>query len=115
MRGGEIVVLPPLKSCYRLLTAERDKTIKVYTEDEEATPGTHPLNWKPPKKASVTLSDATQIAISEGAQPSAPEDEEALAALGPGELARFFSGNEADGLTAEAMRAKLRCRMLGVE
>ena len=81
------------KSCSRLLTAERDKTIKVYTEDEEATPGTHPLNWKPPKKASVTLSDATQKAISEGAQPSEPEDEEALAALGPSDLARFFGGN----------------------
>lgn len=37
------------KSYSRLLTAECDKTIKVYKEDEEATPETHPLNWKPPK------------------------------------------------------------------
>ena len=37
------------KSYSRLLTAECDKTIKVYKEDEEATPETHPLDWKAPK------------------------------------------------------------------
>lgn len=31
----------------RLITCEADKTIKVYKEDEEATPETHPINWKP--------------------------------------------------------------------
>ncbi|GAB6032614.1 LD24662p [Chamberlinius hualienensis] len=31
----------------RLLTAEADKTIKVYKEDETATEDTHPINWKP--------------------------------------------------------------------
>lgn len=35
------------RSGSRLLTAEADKTIKVYKEDEEATEETHPLNWKP--------------------------------------------------------------------
>lgn len=36
----------------RLLTCETDKTIKVYKEDDEATPTTHPLTWKP--KVNVT-------------------------------------------------------------
>ena len=31
----------------RLITAEADKTIKVYKENEEATEETHPLNWRP--------------------------------------------------------------------
>ncbi|XP_033631650.1 pleiotropic regulator 1-like [Asterias rubens] len=31
----------------RLITAEADKTIKIYKEDEEATEDTHPINWKP--------------------------------------------------------------------
>lgn len=31
----------------RLLTAEADKTIKVYREDETATEETHPVSWKP--------------------------------------------------------------------
>lgn len=31
----------------RLLTAEADKTIKIYKEDETATEETHPINWKP--------------------------------------------------------------------
>jgi pleiotropic regulator 1 len=31
----------------RLITGEADKTIKVWKEDEEATPETHPLDWKP--------------------------------------------------------------------
>merc|ERR1712194_980850 len=30
----------------RLLTAECDKTIKIYREDPNATPDSHPLNWK---------------------------------------------------------------------
>ncbi|XP_023547608.1 protein pleiotropic regulatory locus 1 [Cucurbita pepo subsp. pepo] len=33
----------------RLLTCEADKTIKMWKEDENATPETHPLNFKPPK------------------------------------------------------------------
>lgn len=31
----------------RLITAEADKTIKIYKEDESATEDTHPLNWRP--------------------------------------------------------------------
>uniref|UniRef100_A0A8C5Q892 Pleiotropic regulator 1 n=1 Tax=Leptobrachium leishanense TaxID=445787 RepID=A0A8C5Q892_9ANUR len=31
----------------RLITAEADKTIKVYKEDETATEETHPISWKP--------------------------------------------------------------------
>lgn len=31
----------------RLITAEADKTIKLYKEDETATEETHPLNWRP--------------------------------------------------------------------
>lgn len=31
----------------RLITAEADKTIKVFKEDETATPESHPINWKP--------------------------------------------------------------------
>ncbi|XP_038056336.1 pleiotropic regulator 1-like [Patiria miniata] len=31
----------------RLITAEADKTIKIYKEDEDATEETHPINWKP--------------------------------------------------------------------
>ncbi|KAE8630116.1 hypothetical protein XENTR_v10000700 [Xenopus tropicalis] len=31
----------------RLITAEADKTIKVYREDETATEETHPVSWKP--------------------------------------------------------------------
>ncbi|KAL0486658.1 pre-mRNA splicing factor prp46 [Acrasis kona] len=31
----------------RLLTGEADKTIKVWKEDETATPETHPIDWKP--------------------------------------------------------------------
>ncbi|XP_015675034.1 pleiotropic regulator 1 [Protobothrops mucrosquamatus] len=31
----------------RLLTAEADKTIKVYKEDDSATEETHPVSWKP--------------------------------------------------------------------
>lgn len=30
----------------RLITAECDKTIKIYKEDPDATEETHPLNWK---------------------------------------------------------------------
>ncbi|XP_014674309.1 PREDICTED: pleiotropic regulator 1-like [Priapulus caudatus] len=31
----------------RLLTAEADKTIKIYKEDDSATEESHPINWKP--------------------------------------------------------------------
>uniref|UniRef100_A0A7N0USP4 Protein pleiotropic regulatory locus 1 n=1 Tax=Kalanchoe fedtschenkoi TaxID=63787 RepID=A0A7N0USP4_KALFE len=33
----------------RLVTCEADKTIKMWKEDEHATPETHPVNFKPPK------------------------------------------------------------------
>ncbi|KAJ8766281.1 hypothetical protein K2173_022340 [Erythroxylum novogranatense] len=33
----------------RLVTCEADKTIKMWKEDENATPETHPINFKPPK------------------------------------------------------------------
>lgn len=31
----------------RLITAEADKTIKIWKEDDEATPETHPIVWTP--------------------------------------------------------------------
>ncbi|XP_018798536.1 PREDICTED: pleiotropic regulator 1 [Bactrocera latifrons] len=31
----------------RLITAEADKTIKIYKEDNEASEETHPVNWRP--------------------------------------------------------------------
>ncbi|CAG8603397.1 8979_t:CDS:2 [Paraglomus occultum] len=31
----------------RLITCEADKTIKIWREDPNATPETHPINWKP--------------------------------------------------------------------
>ena len=31
----------------RLICGEADKTIKIWKEDDEATPETHPLDWKP--------------------------------------------------------------------
>ena len=34
----------------RLLTAEADKTVKYWAEVEDATPSTHPINWKPVKR-----------------------------------------------------------------
>eukprot|EP00455_Lapot_gusevi_P054958 TRINITY_DN889_c0_g1_i1.p1 TRINITY_DN889_c0_g1~~TRINITY_DN889_c0_g1_i1.p1 ORF type:complete len:463 (-),score=91.34 TRINITY_DN889_c0_g1_i1:44-1432(-) len=34
----------------RLLTCEADKTIKIWKEDETASPETHPINWRPDKK-----------------------------------------------------------------
>ncbi|OAY63908.1 protein pleiotropic regulatory locus 1 [Ananas comosus] len=34
----------------RLVTCEADKTIKMWKEDPNATPETHPLNFKPPKE-----------------------------------------------------------------
>jgi len=37
------------KSGSRLITAECDKTVKIYREDPNATPETHPLEWKAPK------------------------------------------------------------------
>lgn len=33
----------------RLLTAEADKTIKFWKEDQSATPETHPVVFRPPK------------------------------------------------------------------
>lgn len=33
----------------RLISCEADKTIKMWKEDETATPETHPLNFRPPK------------------------------------------------------------------
>ncbi|KAI8825983.1 WD40-repeat-containing domain protein [Fimicolochytrium jonesii] len=35
------------KTGSRLITGEADKTIKIWKEDENATPETHPVNWKP--------------------------------------------------------------------
>ncbi|EEB16137.1 Pleiotropic regulator, putative [Pediculus humanus corporis] len=35
------------KSGTRLITAEADKTIKIYKEDETATEETNPINWRP--------------------------------------------------------------------
>ena len=35
------------KTGLRLITGEADKTIKVWREDENATPESHPLEWKP--------------------------------------------------------------------
>lgn len=33
----------------RLITCEADKTVKMWKEDETATPETHPLNFRTPK------------------------------------------------------------------
>ncbi|ORZ26990.1 WD40-repeat-containing domain protein [Lobosporangium transversale] len=35
------------KTGLRLITGEADKTIKIWKEDDQATPETHPLDWKP--------------------------------------------------------------------
>ena len=35
------------RSSLRMITAECDKTIKIYKEDEEATPETHPIIFNP--------------------------------------------------------------------
>ncbi|KND00813.1 uncharacterized protein SPPG_09159 [Spizellomyces punctatus DAOM BR117] len=35
------------KTGSRLITGEADKTIKIWKEDENATPETHPINWRP--------------------------------------------------------------------
>ncbi|CAL5415509.1 unnamed protein product [Camellia sinensis] len=40
----------------RLVTCEADKTIKMWKEDENATPETHPLHFKPPKDIRSGLS-----------------------------------------------------------
>jgi len=32
-----------------MITAECDKTIKIYKEDEDATPETHPVVFTPPE------------------------------------------------------------------
>eukprot|EP00397_Hematodinium_sp_SG-2012_P036909 GEMP01039910.1.p1 GENE.GEMP01039910.1~~GEMP01039910.1.p1 ORF type:complete len:488 (+),score=90.39 GEMP01039910.1:25-1488(+) len=41
------------KSQSRLITGECDKTIKIYKEDPDATPETHPIRWTVPKLAPV--------------------------------------------------------------
>ena len=33
----------------RLITGEADKTIKIWKEDADATPESHPINWQPPR------------------------------------------------------------------
>ena len=33
----------------RLLTAEGDKTVKFWRQDEAATPESHPVNFRPPR------------------------------------------------------------------
>jgi len=35
----------------RLITCEADKTVKMWKEDESATPETHPTQFQPPKNA----------------------------------------------------------------
>ncbi|KAK3828706.1 MAG: WD40-repeat-containing domain protein [Benniella sp.] len=35
------------KTGLRLITGEADKTIKIWKEDDQATPESHPLDWKP--------------------------------------------------------------------
>ena len=35
------------KTGSRLITGEADKTIKIWKEDADATPETHPIDWKP--------------------------------------------------------------------
>lgn len=35
------------KTGLRLINGEADKTIKIWKQDETATPETHPLDWKP--------------------------------------------------------------------
>ncbi len=37
------------KSGSRLASAEADKSVKMWREDEEATPETHPINFRPPR------------------------------------------------------------------
>ncbi|AFZ81523.1 WD domain, G-beta repeat family protein [Theileria equi strain WA] len=39
------------KSESRIITAECDKTIKIWIQDETATPETHPIIWKPEARA----------------------------------------------------------------
>jgi len=34
----------------RLITGEADKTIKIWKEDPDATPESHPVNWQPPRE-----------------------------------------------------------------
>lgn len=44
--GGIFACTFDQSSC-RLITAEADKTVKIFKEDESATEETHPINWKP--------------------------------------------------------------------
>lgn len=41
------------KSQSRLITGECDKTVKIYKEDPDATPETHPIKWSAPKFSAV--------------------------------------------------------------
>lgn len=34
----------------RLVTCEADKTIKMWKEDDTATPDSHPIDFRPPKE-----------------------------------------------------------------
>lgn len=38
------------KTGSRLITAECDKSIKMWKEVEDATPETHPINFRPPRQ-----------------------------------------------------------------
>ncbi|CAG8545154.1 6787_t:CDS:2 [Paraglomus occultum] len=35
------------RTSLRLITCETDKTIKIWREDPNTTPETHPIQWKP--------------------------------------------------------------------
>lgn len=37
------------RSQSRLITGECDKTVKIYKEDPDATPQTHPIKWQAPR------------------------------------------------------------------
>jgi pleiotropic regulator 1 len=45
---GPCAVFHP-RSGSRLASAEADKTVKMWREDEDATPETHPINFRPPR------------------------------------------------------------------
>lgn len=44
--AGIFMCIFDMSGC-RLLTAEADKTVKIYKEDEAATEESHPISWKP--------------------------------------------------------------------
>jgi len=41
------------RSSLRMITAECDKTIKIWKEDEKATPETHPITYDAERKTAV--------------------------------------------------------------